>query len=58
MESLHDGLHRLWLDENGDWVQVGYLQAFDGVAAHVQNAMLALLEFEQNYDQRQGEKNH
>ena len=41
--DLHDELGRLGLDEDGDGVKPGSLKPLDGVAADIQDAMLALL---------------
>ncbi len=42
-DLLHDEVHVLGFDKDGDGVDPGRLQPLDGVTGHVQDTMLAFL---------------
>jgi len=42
-DLLHDKVHVLGLDKDGDGVDPGRLEPLDGVTRHVQDTMLAFL---------------
>ena len=44
LADSHEGIDRLWLDEDGDREESSHLQSLDGVAADIQDTVLALSE--------------